>query len=126
MSKCFRKQDEGESTWKDKSVSRHKHQFDIECVLEIRIPSFSGRVDDYNIMDYSALMCSKCHTFTFAKSIVKDRVFAFTSSLEEQNKKVLSPELEKLPRILAFKKNYILNSLRFDKIIFFDNTEYNK
>ena len=37
MSKCFRKQDEGESTWKDTSVSRHKHQFDIECVLEIRI-----------------------------------------------------------------------------------------
>ena len=126
MSKCFRKQYESEETWKDRSASRHKHQFEIKCLLEVRIPVVSGRVDDYQIMYFSSLMCSKCHTFTYAKSLVKDRFFTYTSCLREKRKSSLSPEQEALPRIIAFKRNFILNCVNFDKIIFFDNTEYVK
>ena len=89
MSKCSRKQYESEETWKDRSASRHKHQFEIKCLLEVRIPAVSGRVDDYQIMYFSSLMCSKCHTFTYAKSLVKDRFFTYTSCLREKRKSSL-------------------------------------
>jgi len=42
--------------------------------------------------------CSKCHTFIYAKSLVKDRFFIYKSCLREKRKSSLFPEQEALPR----------------------------
>ena len=66
--------------------------------------------------------CSKCHTFIFAKSLVKDR-FLYIKVVLEKREKALYLLNEKH---YQDKKNFILNCVSFDQIIFFDNTEYVK
>ena len=114
MSKCFRKEMLEQSTWHDKSAEKHKHDFSIKCLLEQRRKDILARYNNYEILYEHAYLCSKCHSFI----IVSKELYKITTKFDEEKKKVLSLDEEKLPRIIAYNNSKFVNSTNFDSIQF--------
>lgn len=126
MEKSFRQKKNDYDTYYEKYTDKHNHDFSIKCLLEQREKDILARYDNYVIVYKYAYLCSKCYSFTVKKKPNDIQLYKITTKIDEEKNKVLDPEDEKLPRIIAYNSTQFSNPKYFDKIIFPDGYIYEK
>lgn len=109
MVKCMRKFFEDRTIWKDKTAPKHKHNYKIHHILEVKYPN---RPCYYNV-----LKCDSCYGF---KTISEEH------NINGCILKPLTEEQKKLPFIHAKKHNYYMDIGGYDEIVFPDGKTFGK
>ena len=103
---CLRKKIENHDIWKEKSIERHKHDFQIPYVYEQRM-IVKPHNTNYHTYYYLISMCTKCHSFKVEPDWIK-------------------PDDYPYEHVIGVHYNSFTNVGSVDELYFPDNTTWKK